>query len=337
MSILDSMPHRAIDPTTTPHLHGQAMAGGIAPDGGVSLPMSVTYANHAAFVTGAGPAETGLWGNKAWVDGRFVRTWEAGPRAPTLFDRCVAAGRTSLVAVGDQKLGPTMRTSTATCAWPPTIEVPAGTPVDALGYPANSAVIDVVAAWDIAGADFLLVHLNEPDTTMHLFGPSSDEARAQYHDTDAAYGQLIEMLRPSWDDTVLITVSDHEQEDITHPECVDLADALARSGVAVAHDGTGAIVVGRVDPAAILAVDGVGGVAVEPGDPDVAIVWTDPGRMFGKGEPLAKGNHGSPRCRTQVAIVSGGHPAVAPLARQIETTPPGSLTWAPMVANLLGV
>lgn len=337
LSILDSMPHRVVNAEVTPNLFAQVTAGGRAPDGGRSLPMSVTYSNHAAFVTGVGPETTGLWGNKAWIDDGFVRTWQAGPRAATLFERCSAAGLVAMVAVGDQKLGPTMGTPAASMAWPPTVDVPPGIAVDALGYPADSAVLDVVAGWDLAAADFLLVHLNEPDTTMHLYGPTSEEAQAQYRESDAAYGRLVELLQPAWHDTVLITISDHEQEPITHPECVDLGAALAHRDATVAHDGTGAIVVGAIETAEILAIDGVEGVAADPHHPHVRIAWTDPGRMFGVGEPLARGNHGSPRCATQVAIVSGGHPAVPGLARGIESTRPTSLTWAPLIASLLGL
>ena len=57
--------------------------------------------------------------------------------------------------------------------------------------------------------------------------------------------------------------------------------------------------------------------------------------MFGRGEPLAKGNHGSPRCTQQVAIVSGGHPAAESLGASIQSDRPGTLTWAPKIKELL--
>ena len=87
MIIIDAMPHRHVDPVRTPRLWQQVTTGGRAPDGGTSLPMSVTYANHAAFVTGADPATTGVYGNHTWIDGEgWVSAPKTGPRAPTLFD-----------------------------------------------------------------------------------------------------------------------------------------------------------------------------------------------------------------------------------------------------------
>jgi hypothetical protein len=49
------------------------------------------------------------------------------------------------------------------------------------------------------------------------------------------------------------------------------------------------------------------------------------------------GQHGSPRCRTQLAIVSGGAPQAEQLMRWIETAQPSALEWAPLVAELLGL
>ena len=88
MVILDAMPDRHLDPVRTPNLWHQARAGGRAPGGGVSVPVSVTYANHAAFVTGADPAATGVHGNHTWIEEQgWVLSPDAGPRAVTLFDR----------------------------------------------------------------------------------------------------------------------------------------------------------------------------------------------------------------------------------------------------------
>ncbi len=69
MIIIDAMPHRYVDPVRTPRLWEQVATGGRAPEGGMSLPMSVTYANHAAFVTGVDPVTTGVYGNHTWIDG----------------------------------------------------------------------------------------------------------------------------------------------------------------------------------------------------------------------------------------------------------------------------
>jgi len=75
----------------------------------------------------------------------------------------------------------------------------------------------------------------------------------------------------------------------------------------------------------------------DPGSPTVSYVWAEPGWLFGRGEPMVRGNHRSPRCRTQTAIISGGHPDVPAIASKLLTTPPGTLTWAPGVAELLAI
>ncbi len=336
MCILDSMPPGVVTPDATPALWGQVLAGGRAPSGGLSLPVSVTYSNHAAFMTGVGPEETGLWSNAAWVDGRFTQTSKVGPRATTLFDRCTAAGLKSVIAVGDQKLIPTMGATASTEHWPPNGQVPDGTAEDAYGYIADSAVIEASSRLDF-GADLVVLHLNEPDTTLHIYGPQSDEFAQQVAKSDAAYGQLLELLAPGWEDTLMITISDHQQETITHPECLNLKAAGVAKGwdARVVHDGTAAVLVGDLSPEQVRSVDGVEGVM--RADPQTLIAWTEPGRMFGKGEPLIRGAHGGPRCRPQMAIISGGHPIVSRLARRIETVQPTTLTWAPLIRNLLGL
>ena len=111
----------------------------------------------------------------------------------------------------------------ANVSWPPAASPPAGTPLDAYGYPKDEAVIEAAARTDL-DADFVLFHLNEPDTSMHMYGPDSTEARDQYQRSDRCYGLLVDLLKPLWDDTVLITVSDHCQEPTDYPDCVNLRD-----------------------------------------------------------------------------------------------------------------
>ena len=65
----------------------------------------------------------------------------------------------------------------------------------------------------------------------------------QYRSTDAAYGEVIARFTEGWDDTIVFTLSDHDQETITDGELVDLGAALEGvDGVDVAHDGTAALV-----------------------------------------------------------------------------------------------
>ncbi len=335
-SILDAMPPGVVTPTSTPNLWAQVVEGGRAPLGGLSLPISVTYSNHAAFMTGVGPERTGLWGNAAWVDGGFMPTYDAGPRATTLFDRCKDADRRAVVAVGDHKLVTTMGANVADQTWPPTAEVPKGTKLDAFGYVADSAVVEADGGMDL-DADLVVLHLNEPDTTLHVHGPQSREFTEQIGRSDTAYGHLVELLKPRWNDTVLITVSDHQQEQITHPESVNLRGACDQQGwgASVMHDGTAALIVGDIEPEVVRAVEGVEGVT--RADEQTLIAWTEPGRMFSIRAPRIKGNHGSPRGRPQVAIISGGHEVVPALARAIEVDQPTTLSWAPLIQRLLGL
>ena len=341
-AILDAFPHSVINAQITPNLWEQARLGNMSPSGGESLMLSVTYSNHAAFMTGLPPTKTGHWGNWAWVNNEFAKTYDSGPQGHTLFDYCKAADLRSVAVVGDHKLLATMGALEADTSWPPAGSPPTGTPLDAYGYPKDEAVIEAAAA-DL-DADFILFHLNEPDTSMHMYGPDSSEALTQYRRSDASYGELVDLLAPLWDETVLITVSDHCQEPTDHPDCVNLRDHAKSAGwpVQIRNDGTGAIVIASEEISQqefakvhteIAQVDGIeGGVWA---DPNVYLVWTEPHRMFGRGEPLAKGNHGSPRCTQQVAIVSGGHPAAESLGASIQADRPGTLTWAPKIKELL--
>lgn len=343
MIVIDAMPHRHVSPTLTPHLWRQAATGGRAPMGALSLPVSVTYANHAAFVTGVDPIVTGVHGNHTWTDDRgWVPSPKQGPLATTLFDRVRAAGGRSAMVVGDQKLVAQMGGSRADDVWPPDGRLPDGTDRCAFGYASDAAVLSALHDVDL-DVDFAVIHLNEPDTTSHLHGPDSSEALEQYRATDAAYGEVVARLADEWGDTLVLTVSDHDQETITDFTPVELGTALADvDGLEVADEGTAALVHRRPSTdqldddqlfELIRSVDGVE--AATALTPEVWMAWTEPGRSFGSTPIPIHGQHGSPRCRTQLAIVSGGDARVAGVARQIERNQPSVLDWAPMIARLL--
>ncbi len=339
MIVIDAMPHRHVDERCTPHLWRQVAHGGWAPDGGRSLPVSVTYANHAALVTGADPAVTGIHGNHAWTDDRgWVNAPAEGPRAPTLFDRVAAAGGRSVMIVGDHKLVGQMGGERAAHTWPPAGGIPDGTARAAFGYAADRAVVAAVGEADL-DADLVVVQLNEPDTTSHRFGPDSAEAVEQYRATDAAYGEVIAALANGWEHTLVLTVSDHDQEPVADQTPVPLAAALAgRDGVEVAGEGTAALIHGPLDEELLTVARSVPGVEdTEQLAADVWMAWCEPGRMFTDAPIPLLGQHGSPRCRTQLAVVSGGDTRIAPVARRIERARPSVLDWAPMVAGLLGI
>ena len=340
MIVIDAMPHRHVSPALTPNLWRQAAAGGRAPMGALSLPVSVTYANHAAFVTGVDPTISGVHGNHTWNDEGWMPAPKLGPRATTLFERVRAAGGTSAMVVGDQKLVGQMGGSSADVCWPPDGRLPDGTDRCLFGYASDAAVLAALDGIDL-DVDVAVIHLNEPDTTSHLFGPDSPEAFEQYRATDAAYGEVIGQLAEGWDSTVVLTVSDHDQETITDFTPVDLAEAFATiEGVDIADEGTAALVhraPGSIDDDRladlIRSVDGVeAAVALTP---EIWMAWTEPGRAFGTTPIPIHGQHGSPRCRTQMAIVSGGDVRVGGVARQLERSQPSVLDWAPMIARLL--
>jgi hypothetical protein len=350
MVVIDAMPHRHVGPASTPNLWRQAAAGGRAPMGALSLPVSVTYSNHAAFVTGVDPIVTGVHGNHTWSDGGWMPSPKSGPGATTLFERVRAAGGRSAIVAGDQKLIGQMGGSQADVVWPPDGRLPDGTERCAFGYASDAAVLSALDDTDL-DVDFAVIHLNEPDTTSHLHGPDSPEAIEQYRATDAAYGEVIAHLADGWDQTMVLTVSDHDQETITDFTPVELAAALADvDGIEVADEGTAALVHRSnrtIDDDAldddrllddrlfelIRSVDGVEAACALT--TDVWMAWTEPGRSFGSPPIPIHGQHGSPRCRTQMAIVSGGDRRVAHVARQIERTQPSVLDWAPMIARLL--
>ena len=83
------------------------------------------------------------------------------------------------------------------------------------------------------------------------------------------------------------------------------------------------------------AVEGVEAMVVA--DRNVLLAWKEPNRVLGRGEPLTRGNHGSPGCTQRVAIVAGGHPAAKTLGGAITQNRPGTLTWAPTIRRLLKV
>ncbi|MGI9646725.1 MAG: hypothetical protein ACR2O6_15570 [Ilumatobacteraceae bacterium] len=71
--------------------------------------------------------------------------------------------------------------------------------------------------------------------------------------------------------------------------------------------------------------------------PDVWMASSESGRVFDEAPTELRGQHGSLRCRTQLAMVSGGDPMVGSISRRIQRTFPSVLDWAPMVVGLLGI
>jgi hypothetical protein len=341
--IVDGLPARHVGPSVTPSLAAHAEEGAFAV--GRSVMTSATYANHATFATGAEPVVHRLLANWLWVDGGPKPAQDVGHAVGTIFDACRAAGRSSVAVLGDQNLVAVMGATAADEHWPPAGVLADDVARDGHGYAADEEVLarllPLLARSDI---DLVVAHLNEPDTFGHVHGPDSDIAHDGYRDTDARVGLIVDALRSQWDDTVLLVVSDHDQETAGPEDPVDLyapARAVGERLVCI-PEGNGAVVWGD-DPTSgawLDAVDGVAGHA--EAWPGARVVWADAGRWFalppgfdlGAPEP---GQHGGATTRAQVAIAAGGHPAAEAIGRAIRSREPQAADWAPTHGARLGV
>ncbi len=341
-TVLDALPARHVGDDHTPMLAELARAGGGVPSRARSVMTSSTYPNHATFVTGVEPRSHGIVTN--WVPqvGRLVPAWKLGPAVPTLFDAARAAGRTSAAVFGDQRLVGVMGAHAAGAHWPLDGVPPPHVRRDAHDYiDDRDTIVELVAALD-ARPDLLVSQLNAPDTAAHVYGPDSDAALECYRATDTLVGMAREHV--DWHDTVWIIVSDHDQEPLDDRPPIDLRPEFARRGVDLfaLPEGSATVICGAGAHAArqwLTDVDGIEGTApfdVTDRELECCLAWSAPGRAFGFEEMGTElGTHGGPRTRTQVAVVTGGHPSVGPLARALSTTEVSAVDWAPTVAALL--
>jgi len=341
-TVLDSLPARHVGERHTPVLTALARAVGTEPGHGRAVMTAATYPNHATFATGARPREHGIGTNYVPRAGGLTPAWELGPSAPTLFDACRSAGRSSAAVVGDQCLIGVMGARAADTHWPPNGEIPSHARRDAHDYVDDADTIVALLAAIDDRPDLVVSQLNGPDTAAHVHGPDSDAAFAAYRETDARLDAIREHL--DWDDTVWIVVSDHDQETVVEPEPVDLRPAFAQRGVDLfaLPEGSATVVCGEgaLDAVRWLpSVEGVEGTApfhvADPGL-EACLAWCVAGRTFGFAElPTEPGTHGSPRTRTQVAVVTGGHALAAPVARAAASRTVDAVDWAPTIAALL--
>jgi arylsulfatase A-like enzyme len=229
--------------------------------------------------------------------------------------------------------------------WPPDGVLADDVERDGHGYAADEEVLTrllpLLARSDI---DLVVAHLNEPDTFGHVHGPDSDDAHDGYRATDARVGVIVDALRAAWDDTVLLVVSDHDQETAGPDDPIDLYAPAQAVGARLRciPEGNGATVWGD-DPTSgawLDAVDGVAGHA--EAWPGARVVWAEPGRWFALPPgfdlgPPDRGHHGGATTRAQVAIAAGGHPATQAVCRSLRAREPQAADWAPTVAALLDV
>jgi len=341
----DSLPNRFVGPDLTPTLWSLIGEGGWHPDGGTSVLASSTYPNHATFVTGRDVDSHRIFTNDIWDGSSFVCSSTIGPVGDTVFDASQRAGRSTAAILGDTTMVGCMGASTADVFWPPAEGVPDDVDVDCLGYPSNKTVIEALGSTHAAAleTDLLYVHLNDPDSTLHRFGPDAGETSSRIREVDDDLGTIVELLTPRWDETVLFVVSDHDHEQIDHDLApIDLQAELIAAGmpgyannegmVGIVYDSPGAWTLSR-----LACVQGARDVADK-----ITIVWSERGRIFGSDSDengaiskAINGQHGSPRTRTQVAAVSGGHPIVGAVATRISGHRPYATDYAWMIAELL--
>lgn len=343
-TVLDALPVRHVGDDHTPVLAALARAGGGAPGRARAVMTSATYPNHATFATGVAPRDHGIVTNWVPETGRAVPAWKLGPRVPTVFDAARAAGRSSAGVFSDQRLVGVMGATAADAHWPPDGVPPPDLRRDAHGYVEDEdTIVELLRTLD-AAPDLVVSQLNAPDTAAHVYGPDSEAALATYRATDARLTEIREHL--AWDDTVWILVSDHDQEPVDVREPIDLRAEFSRRDVDLfaLPEGNASVVCGDGANAArawLVDVDGIAGTApfqVTDRRLECCLVWAAPGRAFGfTGDATELGTHGGPRCRAQVAVVTGGHPVVAPLAGTVADRRVTASDWAPTIAELLGL
>ncbi len=337
--VQDSLPNSCVGKDTTPTLWRLiGGSGGWCRQGGRSVLASSTFPNHASFVTGVDVAQHRIYTNKIWKANEFVCASSVGPAVETIFDAAKRNGLTTAAVMGDYTMIGVTAAQRADVFWPPAAELSPDCARDSLGYAANSAIVEQVDQRDALQADLCLIHMNEPDSALHVWGPGSDEVRDQILQCDNILAGIVERLQPDWGDTVLFVLSDHAQEaiDQTQPELY-VSELLDKAGLAGhGHDeGAAALVVEGADAAALTQLPGIAG-ALDVGE-NTALVWSDPGRVFGQGRKNRLGQHGSPRTTTQVATVSGGHPLVPVLAQVLNKQSPYATQWAPTIAACFGI
>jgi len=333
--VIDALPNDLVSKEWTPNLWELLSDGGWNALGGKSVLSTATYPNHATFATGRLPSSHGIFTNRVWDGEQFTISSEIGPAGDTLFKATKRNGLECITVVGDHHLIGVMGAEESSKVWPPEGKR-ADVALDEFRYASNSSVLDAVDAIGLVEADFGFVHFNEPDTVCHIHGPDSEETRLRILKTDEALGEFLTRLKPMWDDTVVIVVSDHDQE-LVVDYGFDLSSALDEKGLPgiVEYEGTAALIFDGPSEKELGLIPEVEGVVSL--DERNSLVWGKPGHVFGPWLEGLHGSHGSPRCETQVAVVGGGHPQVKQLANAITKGRPMAWEWARHINDLLGL
>jgi len=340
----DGFPLRAFGKSLTPNLWQLGLEGGFSPDGGTTSLPSTTYPSFASLLTGGSQSRTGVRTTAQQLGA--VPGWAGGNRSrvPTIVHAALEAGLNAAVAMGDQKLQQVLLLDTIGRAWPPAALLPDATEVDSHGYRTNAAVrphaLQAAADSDL---DLLFIHFNETDTLGHDLGPSSDATLACVRAADQIVGELIAAVGPDWDRTVIAVVSDHDMvrrlpypaiDPMASHACAGLVDEWIADGCAAwlhLTDGVDA----HMAISRLAALDGVESWRWR--EPNVLLLLAAPGRTFAAPWIPVSGIHGSTATARTLAIVGGGHPAVAEIAGAISARPPRLRDWAPTLAGVLNI
>ena len=334
-TVLDGLPVRHVRPEVTPHLCALAAEAGQRPATAQGVMPAATYPNHATFVTGVHPRKHGVVANWFFADGQPVPAESVGPEGRTLFAACREAGRSSALVVGDQHLVGVMGGDQTDEHWPAAGRPPEGTLLDRMGYVGDDETITRLGTVLTDGHDLVVAQVNGPDTIGHLLGPDSPDALDAYHGVDGLIPTLRDALARDWDDTVLIVVTDHDMEPLSHPDPIDAFALATQHGCQGLPEGGAALFETAEEPAWLAGVAGCAG--YEEIAPRLFMAWTEPGWWFAvEGLDLEyRGMHGNPTTLEQLAIVTGGHAAAAPLAQKVAAGSVTALDWAPTIAGLL--
>lgn len=326
--ILDAFDPVRLSPHLTPNLWSWANADGAATGTGEAVMAACTYPNHASFATGVPPSEHGIYVNHVIRDDQVVGAWEVGPSVPTLFD---SYGAESLAVLGDHHLVGVMGARAAASHWPPNGDLSLDIEIDPLGYPADSAVLTRLVAGLAEAARLTIGYFGSIDTYSHLFGPESEEAREAYRRVDGRIAEIEAAI--SWDEIAVIVVSDHIQNTVEDRPGIDLRPVVGE-GAILADEGSAILIGATLEPTELMSVDGVAGArSLDDGN---TLAWCEPGRFFGPFDsPILRGVHGNVATRTQLAMVTGGHPKRHLAADVVNAGPVPATAWAGVIRSML--
>ena len=345
--VVDSLGVDRVNAHDMPWLSELASTGAMAPDGGEAVMPALTYPNHASFVTGASPEVHGITGNHVFREGGWVGAEQAGPMVETVFDMANLAGLRSVAVFGDQNLVGVCGAGAATAHWPSGGVHGPRTALAGTGYAADSAVLAAALQLELADYDLAFVQLDEMDSVQHIHGPGSREAS----DMAAAVDETLETLASGyadlWQETVVIVVSDHDQEPADGASFAFDEEIAGALGVAAPSNPLEGDAEGRwrtdgtvawLSPETTAALGDVRDLAGVEGARRLGdgstVAWGSEGVLLGL-DWGQRGDHGSIRTARQVAVVAGGHPATGRIAAAVSRTRPLATDWAGAVMAVL--